>query len=419
LDKKQENFNKIYTAPYTDKYGVLHGHCLFVAIALFGTQYGVDAPAETNPDPLGLNAKGKDRRYTGYLGVSEECHYSAYQKAVSNIMPTELNKLGLFVSGHQAERSLRGGLIGFGYNEMTKESDYKENSVNYIHQMELSANHKGMHIKGHSDFTFIDKKRKLISIKETKYTGNLPHQEKDFWTIAKEIAIDKNIKIDESMNDAQLVKWIQGNGGTIANPSFMGQIKQVLRQMWLAKKQYPDYEVKGSVVHIARDFSCSRDYAVEYNEELLNIALEEKLELWNSIQNKEEPKNVTIKGYCHMCEYRDECPTMKKSQMVLPGDIEEQVANQYNFRVANKKTNDSKKGTDENIKALLKATGVNNAEGEMFNVQYVDVKGGEYIAASEVKIRDNNLYKELTEKNLVKRVKSYDYIKVTKKSKNK
>ena len=265
-----------------------------------------------------------------YIGASSAtgCLYKAYYDVRDGLKREhDAKQIFVFERGHQLEEMIRKGLNGLGYQEIHSVTKYKGLPKSHTHQEEVVGEGEFEFIKGHIDFVFINS-RELV-IKEMKSAATIPTE------------------------------------------PYMSHRYQVLMQMWLLKTKYPDKAVRASVVYHNWDTGESEDYAIEMNETLLNIALNQALTLWNSFQNEEVPE-ATRQLYCSKCSCKDTCPKLCLGAVTdLPDDLTVLAQRLSDFKSAEK----TMKRLKENFLAMLTSAGISKAKlGE----NILEVCNGQY-----------------------------------------
>jgi len=268
----------------------------------------------------------------------------------------------VFERGHQLEEMIRKGANGNGWIELDSIEEYsKGTGINYVHQHTATApDSKYPFLKAHIDFIFVN---------------------------AKELVI-KEIK----------------SSATIPDSPYESHLFQTMIQMWLVKQQYPDMNVRGSVVYHNWDTGASTDYSVEFNTTILNVALNKAQALWDSFQSGIEPE-ATTQLYCGSCPFKGDCQKISGGAFTeLPKDLLPMVKKIQSFKAVEKDIKKLKK----NFQSLMVSTGITRAQWEDITVQLVQVKGKKVLALHKLRDEHRKLYDSLLEES-----GGYTFLKIT------
>ena len=221
-----------------------------------------------------------------YIGSSDigGCLRKSYLDKTSSTFSKELKEEQalIFMRGHVAEMILQKALNSKG--------------IRYKYQLEVSS--KELPIKTHPDFVVTSKSDVVVI--ECKSTSNLP--------------------------DTPYASWVM----------------QIQLQMHILKEHF-NKAPRGYIVALELNSGQLKEYQVEYQKELAEIAIDRAKTLWNALQNNEEPE-AEEQLYCSKCPHRGNCPIFQAEEITsqeVVSSIEEL-----------KKLEDEKKELDKKIKSL-------------------------------------------------------------------
>lgn len=283
------------------------GVCKFMSLVAEGLcMPGAHAPFSEKDKSLG------DR--STYIGASSAtgCLYKAYMDVVEK-PAVDSKQVFVFERGHQLEEMIRKGINGLGWTEIDSVSDYRPGVKSVVHQEEAVGIGKYEFLKAHIDFVFVSSTE--LVIKEIKSSATLPLL------------------------------------------PYTSHIYQTTLQMWLLKCKYPNHKIRASVVYHNWDTGESADYPVDYNEAILNIALDQALILWEAFKQKTAPK-PSAQLYCSKCSYKGTCPALCfGAELELPEDLVGLAGQLAGFKGEEKTI----KKLKDNFKWLLISAGLKKA----------------------------------------------------------
>jgi hypothetical protein len=255
---------------------------------------------------------------TNYIGASDvaQCPRKAVLSKL-NPIKHDVETLTRFQRGHLAENLLK--------------KIFDKTNYCYTTQMELT--HPDFpYIKAHLDFVFYTKNMRKIGVLELKTVSNIP--------------------------DNPYESWIQ----------------QLYFQMGLLQLQYPESEIKGSILAIdvnsgkIEEFNSFKPFTP-----IFNILLSKAEKIKKAIDgNCVEWDDIEESLLCSVCPYKTDCPALIKGEKVeFPDDIKQKVKKLKELAKIEKET----KSLKNEIKLYMESMSIKTGIADDVIVQYQSRKG--------------------------------------------
>lgn len=233
-----------------------------------------------------------------YIGASDvgQCMRKAYlSKKVGE--KHDLKQLLIFERGHVGE-----GVI---------EKALQTQKLKYKSQVEVSGQDELYFIKTHIDFEVSFKKEEVVI--ECKTSNIIPEYPRESWLLQTQVQI-----------------------GLLATKT---------------RKR-----VRGIIAAMNLNSGEAKEWNVEFDPILFNVAIDRAKELWKHLEENNEPEGE-VSDLCAFCSFKGNCPSLRAKGEELPKELLELVEQIRAFRSFEKKTKEAK----ENVKAFMEAAGIKKA----------------------------------------------------------
>ncbi len=269
-----------------------------------------------------------------YIGASDigGCLRKAYLDKVSP-KEKEAQELTILLRGHLAEDLVAKALDAQG--------------VKYQTQLELQEDF----IRAHLDFVFCSSKECVVV--EVKSTNNIP--------------------------DTPYSSWVL----------------QIQLQMYLAQKHF-GLKTRGYILVLNLNTGEMKEFSIEPDETLQDIALNRAKALWDALQNSTEPE-AEEQLYCSKCPYKDTCPLFQAEEIHC--EELENLVNDVAFLESQKKEIDKElKIKKEKLLEYLEAKGIKKAKIADYLVSVTASSSFVSLDTTKLKKEAPELYEELIAK---------------------
>jgi CRISPR-associated exonuclease Cas4 len=267
-----------------------------------------------------------------YIGSSDigQCLRKGY---LSKLIKEEhtLRQLIVFERGHVGE-----GVI---------EKALKAKKIPYKTQVEIDVSKLGLDVPFNPHLDFVVESQGQLIVIECKTTASLPEEPRESWVL------------------------------------------QTQFQMGFLQEANPDKKVRGYVVAFDLNSGEAREWAMEPNPILFDLAKERGTFLWNALQKGEEPEGEPS-DLCAFCSFRHNCTTLRNGAEELPKEIAEMAQKVKSLASAEKEA----KTLKDQIKVFMEDAGIKKGTAGDITLSLAHYKGREMINAVKLKQDEPEMY---------------------------
>jgi len=260
-----------------------------------------------------------------YIGSSDigQCLRKSY---LSKLTKEEhaLKQLIVFERGHVGE-----GVI---------EKALKAKKLPYKTQVTIDVSKLGLDTPFNPHLDFVVESQGQLIVIECKTTASLPEEPRDSW------------------------------------------VSQTQFQMGFLQLDNPHKKVRGYIVAFDLNSGESREWAVEPNAILFDLAKERGAFLWNVLQKNEEPDGE-LGDLCTFCPFKGECGTLRNCGIEFPKDIAEMVCRAKELQAMEKEL----KVLKDQIKAFMESANLKKGVAGNLTITLSQYKGRETVDAKKLK----------------------------------
>jgi CRISPR-associated exonuclease Cas4 len=187
-------------------------------------------------------------------------------------------------------------------------------------------------------------------------------------------------------------------------------VLQIQFQLGLLKASFQrkglDKPVRGIIAVMDVNTGWAKEFAIEFNEALLAIALNRAKTIWNAVKRGENANAIEgeLGALCGYCPFKGQCQTLRSGAKELPAEIAKKVERLKSLNKVEKE----QKAIKAEVKSYLEVAGLEKATADDMTVSIVSCKGRPNVNLEKLK----ELAGEDVVAECVSEGDSYSYLKV-------